>query len=136
MKYRLSKMARTGTIALLCLLVSQAALAADFLFFVPVQIRNPDPSWERASVTCVVTGKGRRNRVAAGTIYLDLSDQQNLNANHYVPANLIPGASIGDAKQWSCHIRIKPKGSPGYPPMSRTEHNAGRSRTVVTGRFQ
>lgn len=135
MKFRLCRMARAGTIAVLCLLVSQAALAADFLFMVPVQISNPDPSWEGASVSCVVTGTGRKTRVAAGTIYIDLSERRNLNENYYVPANLLPGASLADAKEWSCHIRIKPKGSPGYPPMSRTQHDTSRSRTVVTGRF-
>lgn len=135
MKLNLPTMTCAGCAAVLCLLISQKALAADFLFMVPVQISNPDPSWERASVTCVVTGTGQNARVASGTIYIDLPEQQNLNANYYVPANLLPGASLVDAKEWSCHIRIKPKGSPGYPPMSRTEHNTSRSRTIVSGRF-
>lgn len=135
MKFRLCRVAQAGTIAVLCLLVSQAALAADFLFLVPVQISNPDPSWEAASVSCVVTGTRQNTRVAAGTIYIGLSEQRNLKDNYYVPANLLPGASLEDAKEWSCHIRIKPKGSPGYPPMSRTQHDTSRSRTVVTGRF-
>jgi hypothetical protein len=134
-KLSLSTIARAACAAVVCLLVSQQALAADFLFMVPVQISNPDPSWERASVTCVVTGTGQNTRVASGTIYIDLPEQQNIKANYYVPANLLPGASLADAKEWSCHIRIKPKGSPGYPPMSRTEHDTGRSRSIVTGRF-
>ena len=135
MKLNLPTMTCAGCVAVLCLLLSQKALAADFLFMVPVQISNPDPSWERASVTCVVTGTGQNARVASGTIYIDLPEHQNLNANYYVPANLLPGASLVDAKEWSCHIRIKPKGSPGYPPMSRTEHDTSRSRTIVSGGF-
>lgn len=135
MKRSLSRMVCAGCTGVVCILVSQQALAADFLFTVPVQISNPHPSWERASVTCVVTGVGQNTRVASGTIYIDLPEQQNIKGDYYVPANLLPGASLTDAKQWSCHIRIKPKGSPGYPPMSRTEHDAGRSRTIVTGRF-
>lgn len=135
MKPSSSTTARAGLIALLCLLVGRQALAADFLFMVPVQINNPDPTWESASVTCTVMGAGQNTRVASGTIYIDLPQGQGLNGSYYVPANLLAGASHADAKEWSCHIRIRPKGSPGYPPMSRTEHNASRSRTVVTGRF-
>lgn len=135
MKRSLSMMARAGCVAALLLLCSQRASASEFLFMVPVQINNPDPSWERASVTCVVTGAAENVRVASGTIYIDLPGHGNVNASYYVQANLLPGALVADAKEWSCHIRIKPKDSPGFPPMSRTTHDTGRSRTVVTGRF-
>jgi hypothetical protein len=131
-----------GLITTAWLLTTTAAMAADFVFRVPINIKDPDPSWDRVVVGCTVrgprrdTGNGYQPYVVAyGVAYITLKPGTDYRGDQTVNANVVPRRTASEAQSWSCDIKVRLRGSAGYPPISRIAHDPARSRTVVSGRF-
>jgi hypothetical protein len=131
-----------GLVTIAWLLTTTAAMAADFVFRVPVNIKDPDPSWERVMVACTVSGPRRDTGsgylphvVAEGVVYFTLKSGRDYRGDQTVNANVVPRRTASEAQSWNCGIQVQLRGSAGYPPMSRVAHDTARSRTVVSGRF-